>query len=582
MRQLTVCGADISAFRLVLKQDPDPAERTAVHFLKRVIELSCGVSLPVSDARGEHNLFVGTQGPSEQVKWDGFRIASDEDSVYLDGNLARGTLYAAYEFAEKYLDYRYFTLGAERISKEGSASVPAGLDYVNNPGFEVRRTTCYSHVHSAELSSHDRLNDCMPTGAAYGGSVGLTSQCHTFNRYLPLSEYYPEHPEYFCERNGVRQGFDADHMAVQPCLTNPDVIRIITEKILTELRANPDTPIVELSQNDNEEFCTCDRCAAIDREEGSPAGTLLRFVNTVAEQVEREFPNVLVRTFAYWYTRIPPKITRARRNVLVRYCTMHSCCRHGIDDPNCERNRRTFYPEMMEWQKMCDQMSIWDYITEWRSYIPPFPNLLALRENIRFFKECGAVHVLCECNSQDRAGGTTPEMKAYLAARLLWNPDMSMEEYKRHIREFLEAYYGPGWEYVRQYLQLEYETTENRHVGCMDLVDTGRFSYGHYYPAPYQEVLPDNHLTELAARYGEAIDLISRAEELAETEEQRYRLGGIRLSLDYMEICCCRHEKDKMTPEEQAIHEKRVRELDRVKTARNCHYNLSTENHERR
>ena len=252
MRQLTVCGEDISVFRLVLKQDPDPAERTAAHFLKRVIALSCGVSLPVSDAAGAHNLFIGTRDASEQVKWDGFRITSDADSVYLDGNLARGTLYAAYEFAERYLDYRFFTLGVERISKDGSASIPAGLDLVDNPGFEVRRTTCFTHIRSAELSSHDRLNDCMPTGAAYGGSVGLTSRCHTFAHYLPLSEYYPQHPEYFCERNGVRQGFDSDHTAVQPCLTNPDVIRIITEKILAELRAEPDTPIVELSQNDNQ------------------------------------------------------------------------------------------------------------------------------------------------------------------------------------------------------------------------------------------------------------------------------------------------------------------------------------------
>ncbi|MBQ4290748.1 MAG: DUF4838 domain-containing protein [Clostridia bacterium] len=582
MRKLTVCGQDISAFCLVLKSNPDPAERTAAHFLKRVIFKSCGVTVPISDHPGEHGILFGFRLPGDAVKWDGFRISSDADSVYLDGNLARGTLYAAYDFAERYLGYRYFTVHTERFSTEGASEVPAWLDLVENPGFEARRTTCFTQVHSAELSAHDRLNDCMPTGPAYGGGLGLTSACHSFHRYLPQEEFFTEHPEYFAERNGVRTGQDEDGNPTQPCLTNPDVLRIVTERILNELRARPNTPIVELSQGDNEEYCTCEKCSSVDREEGSPSGTMLRFVNAVAERVEEEFPNVLVRTFAYWYTRVPPKITRARKNVLVRYCTMHACCRHGIDDPNCERNYGTFYPEMLEWRKRCSQMSVWDYITEWRAYIPPFPNLLSLRENIRFFKECGAIHVLCECNSQDRAGGTTPEMKAYLAARLLWNPDMSMEEYQRHIREFLEAYYGPGWEYVWQYLQLEYETTENRHVGCMDLVDTGRFSYGHFYPAPYQEILPDNHLTELASRYGEAIDLISRAEEQAETEEQRYRLGGIRLSLDYMEICCSPHEKDKMTPEEQAIHEERVKELDRVKTARNCHYNLRTENHERR
>ncbi|MBE6599381.1 MAG: DUF4838 domain-containing protein [Ruminococcaceae bacterium] len=582
MRKLTVCGCDISAFTIVIPTIPDPAEKNAAEFLQRVIAASCGVTLPVSDTKTDHSIVLGARETDPQIKWDGFRIVSDENHLYLHGNMARGTLYAAYSFAERYLGYRYFASDCIAIPTDGEGEVPANLNIIDTPGFEVRRTTCHTHVRSAEYAAHARLNDCMPTGDEYGNGVGLTGECHTFCRYISPDEYYDEHPEYFALRNGKRMGWDEDHCPAQLCLTNPDVLRIVTEKALQRLRENPDMKVLELSQNDNEEYCTCEHCAAIDAEEGSQSGTMIRFINAVAKAVEKEFPDVLIRTFAYWYTRIPPKHTKARHNVLVRYCTMHACCRHAIDDPTCARNYDHYYKEMHEWQTKCDQMSIWDYITCWRSYIPPFPNLVSLRENMRFFAECGAVHVLEECNADSAAGGTTPELKAYLAALLLWNPYMSLEEYRTHIDEFLAAFYGPGWKHIRQYMELEYETTAHRHPGCMDLVDTGRYSYGDYYPKPYQEIIPDNTLSDLASRYDEAMALITKAKEMAETEEQRYHIDGIRLSLKYMEITCVKHDKAKMSPEEQAFHEADVIEFEKEKTARKWRYNTSTAAHQGR
>ncbi|MBE6599448.1 MAG: DUF4838 domain-containing protein [Ruminococcaceae bacterium] len=582
MKRMTICGHDAAEFSIVLPAIPEPAEKTAAEFLKRVISISCGAELPISDTAAEHCIMIGTREPSPEVKWDGFRITTDENHVYLDGNAARGTLYAAYSFAERYLGYRLFAPDVEKIPTDGSAEVPCGINIIDNPVFEARRTTCHTHMISAEYSTHARLNDCMPTDETYGGGVGLPGACHTFRKWLPPEEYFDEHPEYFAIHNGVRAPFDEDNSPTQPCLTNPDVLRIVTEKVLAELREHPETRVLELSQNDNEEYCQCERCAAVDDEEGSPAASMLRFVNAVAEAVEKEFPDVLVRTFAYWYTRIPPKHTVARPNVLIRYCTMHACCRHAIDDPTCERNYEHYYKEMQEWRSKCRHMSVWDYITCWRAYIPPFPNLVSLRENMRLFAECGAIHVLEECNSGNKAGGTTPELKAYLTGLLLWNPYMSEEEYRGHIDEFIEAFYGPGWKEIGRYLELEYEATANRHPGCMDIVDVGRYSYGDFRPTPYMPILPDNHLTDLAAKYEEAVEIISKAKELAETEEQRYRIDGIRASLDYMEICCREHIKENMTPEEQAAHEAKVKLFDEEKTARGFRYNTSTEGHQGR
>ncbi len=92
----------------------------------------------------------------------------------------------------------------------------------------------------------------------------------------------------------------------QLCLTNEEMRRELVKNLQERLRANPEATIASVSQNDCFNNCQCPSCRAVDEEEGSPAGSLLRFVNAVAADIEHEFPNVAIDTLAYQYTRKPP------------------------------------------------------------------------------------------------------------------------------------------------------------------------------------------------------------------------------------------------------------------------------------
>ena len=50
----------------------------------------------------------------------------------------------------------------------------------------------------------------------------------------------------------------------------------------------------------------------------------------------------------------------------------------------------------------------------------------------------------------------------------MWNPYMSEEEYNRHMNEFLEAYYGAGWVYIRQYIQFSIDMAAD---GCINIYE---------------------------------------------------------------------------------------------------------------
>ena len=107
--------------------------------------------------------------------------------------------------------------------------------------------------------------------------------------------------------------------------------------------------------------------------------------------------------------------------------------------------------DFVNWGKICDRIYVWDYTTNFRYYIAPFSNFGAIRENMKFYHENGVRGMFPQGNSQS-ISGEFGELRAYLLAKLMWNPYMSEEEYSRHMNEFLKAYYGDGWVYIRQFI----------------------------------------------------------------------------------------------------------------------------------
>src|SRR5690606_38717057 len=103
----------------------------------------------------------------------------------------------------------------------------------------------------------------------------------------------------------------------QLCLTNVEMRKELTRNALERLHQTPGATMISISQNDNNNRCECEACRAVEEREGSPAGLVIQFVNAVAEEIEKEYPEVLVETLAYQYTRKPPKHVKPRPNVIV-------------------------------------------------------------------------------------------------------------------------------------------------------------------------------------------------------------------------------------------------------------------------
>src|SRR4030095_15651655 len=91
------------------------------------------------------------------------------------------------------------------------------------------------------------------------------------------------------------------------------------------IKEHPEATIISVSQNDTANWCQCETCKALDDAEGTPAASLLKCVNTIAEDIEADYPKVRIDTLAYQYTRKPPKTLKPRQNVIIRLCSIECC-----------------------------------------------------------------------------------------------------------------------------------------------------------------------------------------------------------------------------------------------------------------
>ena len=438
---------------IVLPENPGATEKYAAEELQSFLEKVTGAKLNVVSRKS------GVSAPAKGVFIekissglgdDGFRLKAEDGSLRIIGG-KRGVLYGVYEVLEKYAGCRWYASWHSVIPEKDRVAVPGDLDDTQKPAFLMRESYWYDVNNNRDFAARLRVNGYNHTtgtvDAKYGGDDfrfgGGLGSCHTFEALLPQGVYFDKHPEYYSLVKGKRL-----RGRTQLCLTNPDVLRIVTSNVLERIRKDPGAKFYGVSQNDWYNFCECEKCAAVDKEEESHAGTMVRFVNAIAEAVEKEFPNAVIETLAYQYTRKPPKKTRLRRNVMPCLCTIECDFTRPIPENPYGENVR-FMSDINGWKTQTDQLYLWDYTTEFQDFALPFPNVYALQGNIKFFRE-NNVKELFEQGDQCGRHGAFAELKAWLLAKFMWNPDQPIEPL---LDDFFAGYYGKAAPFVREYFE---------------------------------------------------------------------------------------------------------------------------------
>lgn len=463
---LTLAKDGGTSYVIVVAPDAIAPEQTAAKELQTHLGAVTGakfaLSSPEGAPAGAKRIVVGPCAAFKEacpevdlpaLKHDGIALKVKGDTLYLAGGRPRGTLYAVYTFLEDTVGCRWWS------SRPGEGFVPdrptleiGALDQVYVPKLQYREAfyrDAFDGVYAARSKCNGNFERVAPE---YGGHYTLLGWCHTFYQLLPPEKYFARHQEWYSQVNGKRTADGA-----QLCLSNDEMRAELVRQALEWIKKDPSAGIISIAQNDCGGACQCDKCRQMVQEEGAESGAVIRFVNQVAAEIEKQYPNFWVETLAYNYTRQPPKLVRPRDNVVVRLCSIECSFSQPLETGP---QNATFKRDLEGWSAIAPHLYIWDYVTNFSNYILPHPNLRVLAPNIRTFVKNHAIGLFeqgdagCSCSD-------FPELRAWLLAHLMWDP--SRDE-KALTSEFLRGYYGAAADALQQYIDLNHDAAQRSGV----------------------------------------------------------------------------------------------------------------------
>ncbi|MBQ5778146.1 MAG: DUF4838 domain-containing protein, partial [Oscillospiraceae bacterium] len=380
---------------IVIPEDASVVEKTAAEELRDYIEKSLAVKLPiVTESKAEGKcIFVGQ---TEYAKKAGVLGKSKENWIIkmVEGNLIltggvekmdRGIIYAAYHFLEDFVGVRWWSPYEEDVLTLTELSLDDDLFVEGTPVIAHRKPYMHSAVglegvaHMARTRTNviSPLDDKIENGVydpevrKYGDfqHAGRPHHAHTATKYFPKEEYFDEHPDWWAYNKVEGKRLKAGGL----CLCNQELREAFLEKLMgfieEDIKLAEETGAevpcyYSLSQDDlyDDAFCQCPECSRAIEKSGY-SGYLIQFVNWIAREVAKKYPEIKIEYLAYLSFIEPPKDdTVPDSNVITRMAHLRSDLFHGIT----EKSNALYFRYLKEWSAIAKKsgsgLYIWEYM----------------------------------------------------------------------------------------------------------------------------------------------------------------------------------------------------------------------------
>ena len=497
---------------IVFDGDTSGFDCKAAHELSSFLAEIFGHDYPVVSCKeytGGKTISIGCNSISQDIckKYkddihdDGFLIHTENGNLYIFGNQEISSLYGVYHLLENYHGCTYTCSNGIHIEKQDD-EVVLNIHDLQNPSFRYRETLQLIPNADQRYARWHKLHNRAYFNSEWGLFV------HTFKDLVPVSEYFDSHPEWFSEMNGrrVRDG--------QLCLSNPEVFEVLCRNLEALIKENPDKKIWSVSQNDNESSCQCENCRRLDSIYGGKSGTMIWFVNQVAER----FPDKVISTLAYQQTRHAPKNIKPADNVNIMLCSIE-CPRHR--PISADSSEHSFQRDLADWTSLTSNIFLWDYVVQFRNYMDPFPNLHVIQPNLQDFYKHGIPMVFEQGSNQNITENY--EWRTYLIAHLLWNVNLDVDSLRSR---FLDAHYGKNRsKFVAKY----YDTMQKA------LVESGKGLNIYGYPIDAKDSYLSPDMIAVYRKLFASAYAVKPYEGCSDPEAKTYndRLRLLEMSLDF-------------------------------------------------
>jgi hypothetical protein len=540
-------------YNLVLPNDYNRVEWFTAQEISKYFEQMTGHEIEITyenciAQKGKH-IYIGKTRRlvkeglllGSDAKIDSFLMKSVGDDIFLAGNAVpyydNTTLYAAYEFLERFFGVRFYSFDEEFVPTYCTLEVP-DFDTIEAPDFEWRDPCCNLFRIYPEFGAKSRVRDiCAPDLLHLQNALfPLWAPARGHNSYelLPPVVYAKDHPQWYDKEN------------VQLCYTNEEIINKIVDLLKCKIAANSHSLLFVLTQEDTlnafASTCQCENCKK-SNEQYTPTGTLIRFVNAVSKEIDcfvkENYPNRAIKivTLAYYFSFEPPvkkeegaflpidKSVVPNDNVMIYIAPVQFCYYHSLSDEECEYNK-TFLDSLKGWKALTDNLMVFGYSANYAHSMYPFYNFDSTESNYRMYKEYGIKYFL------DLASNESPyvefqELRAYVASKMMWNTKRNVKDL---MEEFIDGYYKNAAFAIKKYLNFIQEHYRN--------MDSDKSWHLRVYHLPekmfFYESFPLEFIQTLLSCQQEATKAVNEISDKKERKRLQERVDRVFLSVKYL------------------------------------------------
>ena len=444
---------------IVIAEDAGNYQKWAAQWLRDYVKRASGAALPiVTEGQAPdgtlisvgHTRMAAEAGVrTDDLEYDGCRLLVKTNVLYLIGRDAapsqdkrphtnragpQGTIRAVTTFLQDVVGVRWFLPGPEGIVVPATKdiSVPARFAKVFVPamGYYEGRTPYNNAIADYALNFRSAIR-YLPRGG------------HSWEVHVGDKEYYEDHPEYFALLSSGKRSratYAADGRLTRNahlCTSNPEVRRIIVEKIRAEFDGGND--MVQLGQSDGWEPCLCDECMKMDAHRSGggitrdrPCEKIWLMHKWILDELKKSHPDKLVNVLVYGPTKYPSKKFAA------------------LPD-NAVTEMAPITPDRLEaWRGKIRKLTT--YVYWWEDDVSPcgfVPEVSPewLQKTLRFYREMGAIGITKGPRLNWGLGGPT----FYAFGKLMGDPDTDIDTM---LHEYCMGVYGDAGGTMKRFFRL--------------------------------------------------------------------------------------------------------------------------------
>lgn len=481
-------------YKLVIPEKASVCEAYAAEELQKYVKQSTGVSLPIvrdnsGVSMGQELISIGKTTLASSLETinlniDGFKIKSQEKTVLIKGERDRGTLYGVYDFLEKFVGTKWFTVDFEYVPAKTEITLYKS-DVTEIPDFSLRSRNSYDLRSDLEGAARMRLVALGdPEGdasAKYGGGYTdeWSSDMHAFNRLLDYNTYGKTSTNHaFCE-NPSECTLHTDWYAEpkdnssegdpypQWCLSNGmtddgklssedgTLVKAVIKSLKKVITTRENVRYIALGQNDNRNVCLCTDCKRQRELIGGFGAHQVAFCNLIAEEIDKWVESEGIErdleyiTYAYMYTFDAPDmrapsvdLATPKDNVYLMLCPYHNYFNYPLND---EVNNSNFAINAKAWASITKNFFFFDYATNFTNSLCWYPNFSVLKTNVEWYKEIGVRGITCDGSPKQYQS----RLETYIFSKIYWHTSYDVNAL---ISEFNHHFFGAAGEIMDEFV----------------------------------------------------------------------------------------------------------------------------------